>query len=116
VTNAISTARKFRDYLDRPDTNGFRQVADHFDVTKARVSHYLSLLRFLPADFVEWLGACDDPAVLSQFNERRLRPLLHLPRASQLEALKSIADGLSKYLGEDHSVLSDLYSVLGQTP
>ena len=42
--NAISTARRFREYLDRPDMTGNRQVADHFDVTKATVSHYLSLI------------------------------------------------------------------------
>ena len=116
VTNAISTARRFREYLDRPDTTGYRQVADHFDVTKATVSHYLSLLRFLPSDFVEWLGTCDHPVVLSQFNERRLRSLLQLQRTSQLEALKSIADRPSKHLDEDSSVISDLRSLLGQTP
>ncbi len=39
--NVIEVARKYDDYLAHPDVLGYREVAEHFDVTKATVSYYV---------------------------------------------------------------------------
>ncbi len=59
------------------------EVAGHFGLSRAMVSYHLSLLRRLPPDFVEWLEGNEDPAVLSFFTERRLRPVCRIANTDE---------------------------------
>lgn len=56
----------------------YAEVADHFGVSRVMVAYHIALLARLPASFVEWLRACDDPQILSYFTERRLRPVTRI--------------------------------------
>ena len=102
MRNVVQMAREFDEIAMRPGINGYKQVAEQFGVTKATVSHYLSILRRLPQEFVEWLGNCDDPAVLTYFSERRLRSITRLPKSEQLRWLRATAGQL---LGEASAVV-----------
>lgn len=74
-TNPIHLADRFLAELRRGSVSTYAQVAAHFGVSTAKVCYFVALVQRLPADFVEWLRACEDPAVLAFCCERRLRPV-----------------------------------------
>ena len=73
--NPILVAERFAAQAGLPSCNSYAQVAEHFGVTRTTVCHYMALLKRLPAKFIEWLRAVDDPIVLAHFAEHRLRPI-----------------------------------------
>ena len=89
--NVISVAKIYRSYLERDDVLGYRQVAEHFGVTKATISYYLKFLT-LPADFVNWLGKESHPVVLAHFGMKVLRNTAALDKALQSDHLISEAE------------------------
>lgn len=76
--NAIRVARRFDDWLQSVGDRSYAKVAEHFGVSRPMVCYHIALVRRLPQDFVEWLEANQDPAVLAYFTERRLRPVAKL--------------------------------------
>jgi hypothetical protein len=106
--NVVQIAREFHQHLMRPEVKGYKQIAEQFGVTKASVSHYLSILRRLPQGFVEWLGKCDDSVILAYLTERRLRPVTRLPRSEQIRWLREVATKI----GGSVSDLDELREVL----
>lgn len=93
--NVVQIARGFNEFSIRPEVQGYQQIAEHFGVTKATVSHYLSILQRLPQAFVTWLEKCDDSSVLSFFTERRLRPVTRWSRSAQMRWLCRVLSQLN---------------------
>ena len=84
-------------------------------MTKATVSYYLSLLRRLPQDFIEWLEACNDEQALAFFSLKRLRPIARLSEESaQRTTLLNKSVQLSIDLGERSDTIADLLRILGK--
>lgn len=94
--NVIAVARDYEEVLLREGVTGYRDVARHFGVTKATVSHYLAIVRRLPIEFVSWLEQCGDHSKICHcFSERRLRRVVQLTdRSEQIEQLRSAAHDL----------------------
>ena len=57
--NPIRVAERFREQFDRAKYRTYAQLADHFGVTRATVTHYMALITKLPDDFVAWLRGSD---------------------------------------------------------
>lgn len=91
--NVVRVAQEYNRFLSRHEVTGYRQVAEHFGVTKARVSHYLSVLQ-LPQGFLSWLEKCNDPIILNYFTERRLRSMIRSPGLEQVQRLSEAASHL----------------------
>jgi hypothetical protein len=75
--NAILEARRYHDCLEAVSGRTRAEVAVMFEVSRARVSQYLNLLK-LPRAIVGFLEANEDPTILRYFSERRLRSLTQL--------------------------------------
>ena len=112
VKNVIKVARQYEEYLLRPEVLGYRDVADHFGVTKPTVSYYRALLNRLPDDFVSWLESCDDPQVLAFFSQKRLRPITRIDQTMQRAALLTEAERLAADLDGESDVVSELRRLL----
>ena len=106
--NPIQIAREFHHCLMSPEVKGYKQVAEQFGVTKASISHYLSILQRLPQEFVEWLERCDTSVVLAHFTESRLRPVTRLPRSEQIRWLTKVASQLDATISEIDELLEVL--------
>lgn len=61
--NPIRVADRFMAQYRLPSCGTYAQVAAHFGTSRAAVCYHLALLTRLPASFVEWLRAQDDPNV-----------------------------------------------------
>src|SRR5262245_56457716 len=85
--NPIRVADRFREQSLLPGTRTYAELAARFGVSRAMVSYHLALLSRLPAEFVDWLRGCDDPAILSVFTESRLRPVTKVVDAEEQRAL-----------------------------
>jgi hypothetical protein len=64
-----------------------------FDVSRARVTQHLNLLK-LPSRIVAYLADCTDLNVLSYFTERRLRPMT--TKADKAEVLRWFSAAVSE--------------------
>lgn len=115
VKNAIKVAREYEAYLARPEVIGYREVAQHFGVTKATISHYRALLHRLPEEFVSWLEAATDHLVLAFFSQRRLRPITLICHSKQKAALLKEARQLEVELNEESTALDGLFEIIEQT-
>jgi hypothetical protein len=76
--NPIRIADRIQQQARLPSSGTYAQLAAHFGISRAMVAYHLALLTRLPADFVTWLRACDDPGILGVLTERRLRPVTRL--------------------------------------
>jgi len=76
--NPILLAERILKQSQLPSCPTLAQVAEHFGISRPMVSYHLALVTRLPASFVDWLRACDDPIVLKFFSERRLRPVTRI--------------------------------------
>ncbi len=112
MKNVIKVARQYEEYLLRTEVLGYRDVADHFGVTKPTVSYYRALLHRLPDDFVSWLESCKDPQVLAFFSQKRLRPITRIDQTMQRAALRAEADRLATDLDGESDVVSELLRLL----
>ena len=77
--NVVQVAKQYQAFLDRDDVVGYKQVAEHFGVTKASISQYLGILNRLPEDFVGWLEHCDDQALVAFFGKKKLNVIAKQP-------------------------------------
>jgi hypothetical protein len=92
-TNPIHLADRFLAELRRGSVRTYAQVAEHLDVSTAKVCYYVALATRLPADFVAWLRSCEDLPTLRYFTERRLRPVTQIKdEADQRARLADMID------------------------
>ena len=76
--NPIHIADRFVARYALPSVATYAEVAAHFGVTSATVSHYVALVERLPEKFVKWLREVNDAAQLRRLTERRLRPIARI--------------------------------------
>ena len=94
--NPIRVARRFQAELERPSVNTFAQIADHFGVTRASVSQYITVATRLPEDFVAWLEGFNDPEFLAHFSLRRLLAIARVEdRDDQKRQLEELVEAVS---------------------
>ena len=85
--NVVHVARQYQAFLDIDDVVGYKQVAEHFGVTKASISQYLGILNRLPEDFVGWLEHCDDLALVAFFGKKKLNVIAKQPSEQHKQSL-----------------------------
>lgn len=88
--NPVALALSFRKMLDQGTVRDQSQLAQQVDLTRARVTQLLNLLKLPPAVITE-LSAAKDSAKIAFFTERRLRSMTKLTSAQeQLEAFQTM--------------------------
>ena len=76
--------------------NTFAQIADHFGVTRASVSQYITVATRLPEDFVAWLEGFSDPEFLARFSLRRLLAIARVEdRDDQMRQVEELVEAVS---------------------
>ncbi|PIQ86401.1 MAG: hypothetical protein COV74_04905 [Candidatus Omnitrophica bacterium CG11_big_fil_rev_8_21_14_0_20_45_26] len=92
--NIVAEALKFQSFLNEEPfrqneggsvlrrTRTYEEVARHFDVSCARVSQLMSILRNLPESFLDSMKDSSDPNVLTIFSGRQL---IRISRLATLE-------------------------------
>ena len=73
--NPIKEGQKYLDYLNSNPGFKYRDVADAFGVSKARVSQMISIVRKLPKGIIDNFFMKNYSENLKVFTERKLRPL-----------------------------------------
>ena len=99
--NPIHVARKYERHYQSPGGGSYAAVAEHFGVTRPLVCYYISLLRRLPADFVQWLESSADTRAVSFFTEHRLRPVARTTDPN--EQRRRLKEMLEEYEDDVHS-------------
>jgi len=113
VVNAIKFARKYTNFLDRPEVIGYRDAAKKFGVSKAIVSLHVAIITRLPEPFIEWLENCKDKLVLAFFSERRLRPVTRTEGEDQkITGLLGLIDECERQLEEENRSLNQARELL----
>jgi hypothetical protein len=74
VPNPIRRARKYEAAL-AAGKRSYRGVAREFGVTREEVCQYVTLVRRLPADLVNWVEREERPEVLRTYSYRKLLAL-----------------------------------------
>jgi hypothetical protein len=115
VRNIISVAREYEKHLARSDIFGYRQVAEHFGVSKVMVSYYLALLNRLPQVFIAWLECCTENIPLAFFSLKRLRPVTRLDEDERKGMLLALAQTLvTEMEGEPSDAVPELLRLQGE--
>jgi hypothetical protein len=70
--NIITEALKIREYLRQDSSRSFRHAAEHFGISRARVSQLMRMLKHLPGELIDQLKDCQDPEILRKFSGRKL--------------------------------------------
>ncbi len=80
--NPIFLAREWAEAMEVGNFRSQRAFARAIGLSHARVSQVLSLLRLCP-DALETLDALGDPLYSRKITERKLRPIVKLPKEKQ---------------------------------
>jgi hypothetical protein len=73
--NPILEGYKYLQYLENTPNSTYRDVAEKFNISKARVSQMIALVIKLPQEIIDYLTNKDEKPDLCYFTERKLRPL-----------------------------------------
>jgi hypothetical protein len=87
--NPIYLAREWHRALDNVEYQSSADLARHLNVSRARVTQILNLLKLSP-EVIEMISSLGDPLRCPNLTERRLRLLLELVDESQLAQIKTI--------------------------
>ena len=114
--NVVHVARQYQAFLDRDDIVGYKQVAEHFGVTKASISQYLGILNRLPEDFVGWLEHCDDLALVAFFGKKKLNVIAKQPSEQHKQSLLAEAKRIPSLLDSLPTGYHELLAVVTSAP
>ncbi|MDB9822679.1 hypothetical protein OAC89_03175 [Deltaproteobacteria bacterium] len=73
--NPILEGKKYLSCLEINPNFKYQNVANKFNVSKARVSQMIALVKKLPTEIIDYLINQKNPEDVKYFTERRLRPL-----------------------------------------
>jgi len=91
--NPILEAYKYIDFLkDHPGAT-YQDLANRYNISKARVCQMVALIKKLPQEIIDFLS--DSSKNIEFFTERRLRPLTHL--VSDREKIKKFNEIKKKF-------------------
>ena len=114
--NVVHVARQYQTFLDLDDVVGYKQVAEHFGVTKASISQYLGILNRLPEDFVGWLEHCDDLALVAFFGKKKLNVIAKQPSEQHKQSLLVEAQKIPSLLDSLPTGYHELLAVVTPAP
>jgi hypothetical protein len=75
LTNPVRTGFEFVEYLIKNPNATYDDLSLVAGITKARVCQMIALCKRLPAEITDYLINTEEPEILKQFTERKLRPL-----------------------------------------
>ena len=87
--NPIYLAKEWRKALDHGEYSSAAALARYLNVSRARVTQILNLLR-LSSEVIEMISSLGDPLGYPIVTERKLRPLMGLPIKQQIAQAKII--------------------------
>ena len=87
--NPIYLAREWRRALEHGEYSSAAALARYLNVSRARVTQILNLLR-LSSEVIEMISSLGDPLGYPIVTERKLRPLMGLPIKQQIAQAKII--------------------------
>ena len=87
--NPIHLAKEWRRALDHGEYSSAAALARYLNVSRARVTQILNLLR-LSSEVIEMISSLGDPIGYPIVTERKLRPLMGLPIKQQIAQAKII--------------------------
>jgi hypothetical protein len=73
--NPVLEGHRYIEFLEQNPGLTYKNVADEFNITKARVSQMIALVKKLPKEIIDFFMSNNDSLDLSYFTERKLRPL-----------------------------------------
>ena len=85
--NPLFLAREWSEAMEAGNFRSQRAFARAIGLSHARVSQVLGLLRLCP-NAREALGDLGDPLYFRKVTERKLRPIVNLPEAEQVQGLE----------------------------
>ena len=89
--NPIQEAYKFLEYLETYPNSTYQDLADEFNISKARVCQMIALVKKLPKEIIDYLSNINDSKSISYFTERKLRPLTMMDSdMAKIEKFKEI--------------------------
>jgi len=66
--NIAAEALKVRDFLAQDPKRSYLHASRNFNVTRARISQLMKIVKTLPTDFIEQIGHSDDYALIKHFS------------------------------------------------
>ena len=83
--NMVSEALKIKAFLTEDPQRTYRHAVKRFKVTKARISQLMKIAEVLPEEFVDYMGRCQDQALIKRFSGKTLLRIagLELPKLRQ---------------------------------
>ncbi len=73
--NPVLEGHRYLEFLEQNPGLTYKNVADEFDITKARVSQMIAIVKKLPQEITNYFMSNNESLDLSYFTERKLRPL-----------------------------------------
>ena len=83
--NIARQALDVKAYLALNPNHSYRMAAEHYNVTKARISQLIKIVDHLPASFIKKLDETDDPALLRRFSGKQLLRLASFETKERME-------------------------------
>ncbi len=97
LKNPVRTGFEFVEYLDKNPNATYDDLSLDAGITKARVCQMIALCKRLPAEITDYLINTEEPEILKQFTERKLRPLTLLEsdddKITKFDEMKGISKG-----------------------
>ena len=108
LENPILIGLRYLKAFEQESVTSYAKAAQILGVSRIRVYQLTSLVTKLPSEITEFLLACEDPAVLRFFTERRLRPL------TMIKDKETQMAQFARLLAEAKEDASDADEALGQ--
>lgn len=70
--NIVAEALKVKAFLNEDPQRTYLHASQRFKVTKARISQLMKIADVLPQEFVDYMGRCQDQALIKQFSGKTL--------------------------------------------
>ncbi len=70
--NIVAEALKVKAFLTEDPQRTYLHASQHLKVTKARISQLMKIADVLPQEFVEYMGRCEEQAVIRRFSGKTL--------------------------------------------
>ncbi|WP_136933002.1 hypothetical protein [Polyangium fumosum] len=93
----VALAAEFQNLLDTGDVRSRTELAERFELTRARVTQLLNLLSLAP-EVIAFVRALPPGTPARQVTERGLRRLTSLPVAKQIARAKACLPGFAAFL------------------
>ena len=87
--NPVILAREWKKMLESGKYASQTALARKLGVSRVRVTQVLNLLKLTP-EVIEKIAGLGDPLASPVVTERRLRPLVNLPRAEQRKQVRTL--------------------------